>query len=38
LPEPILILPDHEVEDPLNLLADEELEAEGVAKKRTMLT
>lgn len=35
-----LLLPreEHEVEDPLNLLSDGELEAEGIAKKQPLLT
>jgi hypothetical protein len=37
--EPFLEMPDHEVEDPLNLLgSDDELEAEGVKKKKPLLT
>jgi len=39
LPEPVIELPLHEVEDPLNLLgSDDELEAEGTKKKKPMLT
>jgi hypothetical protein len=39
IPEPVLEMPEHEVEDPLNLLAsDDELEAEGTKKKKTLLT
>ena len=39
IPEPILEIPDHEVEDPLNLLgSDDELEAEGTKKKKPLLT
>ena len=29
---------EHEVEDPLNLLSDGELEAEGIVKKQPLLT
>ena len=39
IPEPVLEIPQHEVEDPLNLLvSDDELEAEGTKKKKPMLT
>jgi len=37
--EPVLDIPEHEVEDPLNLLgSDDELEAEGTKKKKPLLT